>query len=157
MVRKLFLTVFYTGLSSVAPGTVGSFLSLILGLVLLTIVSPSNLFMISILITVIAVKQINAYEKEVGEHDSKEIVIDELVGMWLTLSICNVTPENVAYVAPLAFLYFRLFDIWKPSIIGKIDEKIEGGWGVMGDDIIAGIAAGVATSGTYQLLLKFVL
>lgn len=155
--RKLFLTVFYTGLSPKAPGTVGSLLALILGLALLTFMSVSNLFMLSVLITVIAVKQIDAYEKEVGEHDSKEIVIDELVGMWIALSVCNITMDNMLYMAPLAFLYFRLFDIWKPSIIGKIDEKIEGGWGVMGDDIIAGIAAGVATAGTYELLLKFVL
>lgn len=155
--RKLFLTVFYTGLSPKAPGTVGSLLALILGLALLTFMSVSNLFMLSVLITVIAVKQIDAYEKEVGEHDSKEIVIDELVGMWIALSVCNITMDNMLYMAPLAFVYFRLFDIWKPSIIGKIDEKIEGGWGVMGDDIIAGIAAGVATAGTYELLLKFVL
>ncbi|RXJ57947.1 phosphatidylglycerophosphatase A [Candidatus Marinarcus aquaticus] len=155
--RKLFLTVFYTGLSPKAPGTVGSLLALILGLALLTFMSVSNLFMLSVLITVIAVKQIDAYEKEVGEHDSKEIVIDELVGMWIALSVCNITMDNMLYMAPLAFIYFRLFDIWKPSIIGKIDEKIEGGWGVMGDDIIAGIAAGVATAGTYQLLVKFIL
>lgn len=155
--RKLFLTVFYTGLSPKAPGTVGSLLALILGLALLTFMSVSNLFMLSVLITVIAVKQIDAYEKEIGVHDSKEIVIDELVGMWIALSVCNITMDNMLYMAPLAFVYFRLFDIWKPSIIGKIDEKIEGGWGVMGDDIIAGIAAGVATAGTYELLLKFVL
>lgn len=151
--RKLFLTVFYTGNSPVAPGTVGSLLSLLLGLGLLQFISVSNLFMLSILITVIAVKQINIYEKEVGAHDGKEIVIDELVGMWLALSVCNISNENMLYLAPLAFIYFRLFDIWKPSIIGRIDKNVEGGWGVMGDDIVAGIAAGVAASATYQLLL----
>ncbi|WP_419770836.1 MAG: phosphatidylglycerophosphatase A [Candidatus Marinarcus sp.] len=155
--RKLFLTLFYTGLSPKAPGTVGSLLALILGLGLLQYISVSNLFMLSILITVIAVKQINIYEKEMGVHDGKEIVIDELAGMWITLSICGITNENMLYVAPLAFLYFRLFDIWKPSIIGRIDKNVEGGWGVMGDDVIAGIAAGVATSATYQLLVQFVL
>lgn len=151
--RKLFLTVFYTGLSPVAPGTVGSLLALIIGLGLIQFMSLSNLFMFSILITVIAVKQINIYEKEVSAHDGKEIVIDELVGMWLALSICNINNENMLYLAPLAFMYFRLFDIWKPSIIGRIDKNVEGGWGVMGDDVVAGIAAGVAASGTYQLLL----
>lgn len=153
--RKLFLTVFYSGLSPKAPGTVGSFLSLILGLALLQILDVSTLFLLSILITVIAVKQINIYEKEVGIHDSKEIVVDELVGMWIALSICGITQENMIIMASLAFIYFRLFDIWKPSIIGRVDEKVEGGWGVMGDDVLAGIAAGIATSGTYQLLEKF--
>lgn len=46
----------------------------------------------------------------------------------------------VGYV--LAFATFRLFDIWKPSTIGKIDREVKGGLGVMGDDILAGIAGG---------------
>ena len=61
------------------------------------------------------------------------------------------------YLAPLAFIFFRLFDIWKPSIIGKIDRDVKGGLGVMGDDVVAGFAAGIASAGVYQLLLKFVL
>jgi phosphatidylglycerophosphatase A len=155
--RKLFLTLFYSGLSPKAPGTVGSFLALILGIALLQIIDVSTLFLLAILITVIAVKQIDIYEKEVGVHDSKEIVIDELAGMWIALSICGITQENMIIMASLAFIYFRVFDIWKPSIIGRIDKKVEGGWGVMGDDVIAGIAAGIATAGTYQLIEKFLI
>ena len=60
-------------------------------------------------------------------------------------------------IAILAFLYFRLFDIWKPSLIGKIDRVVKGGWGVMGDDILAGIAAGIAAAGTYQLIQMFLI
>jgi len=153
--RKFFLTVGYSGLSPKAPGTVGSFVSLILGVALLQYVHVSNLFMLALLITVIAVKQINIYEKEVGEHDSKEIVIDELAGMWIALSICGINESNMIIMSILAFVFFRLFDIWKPSIIGKIDEKVEGGWGVMGDDVVAGIAGGIAAAGTYQLLQMF--
>lgn len=155
--RKLFLTVFYSGLSPKAPGTVGSFLSLLMGLFLLQYVHVSTLFMLALLITVVAVKEINKYEEEVGEHDSKEIVIDELAGMWIALSICGITNENMIIMGALAFVYFRLFDIWKPSIIGRIDREVKGGWGVMGDDVIAGIAGGVAAAGTYELLTKFVL
>lgn len=156
MVRKLFLTLFFSGLSPKAPGTMGSIVALLLGVLLLQYVHESTLFLLAILITVVAVKQINIYEKEVGEHDSKEIVIDELAGMWIALSICGISQDNVLVMAPLAFVYFRIFDIWKPSIIGRIDEKVTGGWGVMGDDIVAGIAAGVATSGSYVLLEKFI-
>jgi len=153
--RKLFLTLFYSGLSPKAPGTVGSFLALILGIALLQIIDVSTLFLLAILITVIAVKQINIYEEEVGVHDGKEIVIDELAGMWIALSICGINEENFYIMAALAFIFFRIFDIWKPSIIGRIDEKVEGGWGVMGDDVVAGIAAGIATSAVYTLLDKF--
>ncbi len=155
--RKFFLTVFYSGLSKKAPGTVGSFVSLLLGLLLLQFLDVSTLFLLSLLITVIAVKQIDIYEKEVGEHDSKEIVIDELAGMWLALSICGITNDNMIIMSILAFAFFRLFDIWKPSIIGRIDKNVKGGWGVMGDDILAGLAAGVAAAGVYKLLVMFIL
>ena len=90
-------------------------------------------------------------------HDGKEIVIDELAGMWITLAICGINSGNMIIMSVLGFLYFRLFDIWKPSIIGKIDREVKGGLGVMGDDIVAGLAAGIATAGTYQLIEKFIL
>jgi len=155
--RKFFLTVGFSGLSPKAPGTVGSFVSLLILLPLIPYLHVSTIFLIALLISVLAVKQINIYEEEVGVHDGKEIVIDELAGMWVAISICGITQENMMIMAPLAFVYFRIFDIWKPSIIGKIDREVKGGWGVMGDDLVAGLAAGIATAGTYQLLTMYVL
>ena len=155
--RKFFLTVGFSGLSPKAPGTVGSFVSLIIGLFLLQFLHVSTLFLLSLLVTVIAIKQIDIYEKEVGTHDSSEIVIDELAGMWIALSICGINNSNFVIMAVLAFVFFRIFDIWKPSIIGKIDRDVKGGLGVMGDDVIAGIAAGIASAGVYQLIEKFIL
>ncbi len=155
--RKFFLTVGFSGLSPKAPGTVGSFVSLIIGLFLLQFLHVSTLFLLSLLVTVIAIKQIDIYEKEVGTHDSSEIVIDELAGMWIALSICGINSSNFVIMAVLAFVFFRIFDIWKPSIIGKIDRDVKGGLGVMGDDVIAGIAAGIASAGVYQLIEKFIL
>ena len=155
--RKFFLTVGFSGLSPKAPGTVGSFVFLIIGLFLLEFLHVSTLFLLALLITVIAIKQIDIYEKEVDMHDGKEIVIDELAGMWITLAICGINSGNMIIMSVLGFLYFRLFDIWKPSIIGKIDREVKGGLGVMGDDIVAGLAAGIATAGTYQLIEKFIL
>ena len=154
--RKFFLTVGFSGLSPKAPGTVGSFVSLILGLFLLEFLHPSTLFLLSLLVTVIAIKQIDIYEKEVGIHDSKEIVIDELAGMWITLAICGINSSNILIIAPIAFIFFRVFDIWKPSFIGKIDRDVKGGLGVMGDDVLAGIAAGIATAGVYTLIEKLI-
>ena len=155
--RKFFLTVGFSGLSPKAPGTVGSFVSLFIGLFLLEFLHVSTLFLLALLITVIAIKQIDIYEKEVGMHDGKEIVIDELVGMWIALSICGINSENIIIMAVLSFVFFRLFDIWKPSFIGKIDRDVKGGLGVMGDDVVAGIAAGISSAGVYQLIEKFIL
>ena len=154
--RKFFLTLGYSGLSPKAPGTVGSFVSLLIILPFIGYLHLSTIFMLTLLITVIAVKQINIYEEEVGVHDGKEIVIDELAGMWIAISICGITQENMIIMAPLAFIYFRIFDIWKPSIIGKIDKEVKGGWGVMGDDLVAGIAAGIATAASYELIQKII-
>jgi len=151
MLRKAFLTVGFSGLSPKAPGTVGSFVSLLFAMLLLNYISITTLFLLSILITVVSIKQINIYEKDVGVHDGKEIVIDELAGMWIAMSVASCTASNWS-LAIIAFLYFRLFDIWKPSIIGRIDADVKGGWGVMGDDVVAGFFAGLATSFTYFLL-----
>ncbi len=149
--RKLFLTLFYSGLSPKAPGTVGSFVALLMGMAALEVLSISNIFMIAILVTLIAIKQIDIYEKEVGAHDGKEIVIDEFAGMWFALSIAGVG-AGMWLMGIIAFIYFRIFDIWKPSLIGKIDRDVKGGWGVMGDDLLAGVFAGLCTSMTWNLL-----
>jgi phosphatidylglycerophosphatase A len=153
--RKIFLTLFYSGLAKKAPGTVGSFVALIMGMFLLQWFTIENLFLASVLITILAIKQIDIYEKEVGVHDGKEIVIDELAGMWITLSVAGVSVDNYI-MAIIAFVYFRLFDIWKPSIIGRIDRDVSGGLGVMGDDVIAGILAGLSTALTYHLIAPFI-
>jgi len=153
--RKIFLTLFYSGLSKKAPGTVGSFVALIMGMFLLQYFTVENLFLISILISILAVKQINIYEKEVGTHDGSEIVIDELAGMWITLSVAGVSYDNYI-MGIIAFVYFRLFDIWKPSVVGKIDADVSGGWGVMGDDMVAGVLAGLSTALTYHLIAPFI-
>jgi phosphatidylglycerophosphatase A len=148
----MFLTVGYSGLSPFAPGTVGSFVSLLLGMWLLTFIDISNLFALSILIFVISIKQIDLYEAEVGIHDSKHIVIDELAGMWLAMSIAGINDQNFIGASILAFLFFRFFDIYKPSIIGKIDRDTKGGMGVMGDDMVAGLFAGICTGLVLALL-----
>jgi len=153
--RKIFLTLFYSGLSKKAPGTVGSFVALILGFGVLYISSPTTLFLLSMLITVVAIKEINIYEKEVGTHDNSEIVIDELAGMWIAMSIGGVLADSF-FLGVVAFIFFRIFDIWKPSIIGKIDRDVGGGMGVMGDDVVAGIFAGLCTALVNHLIITFI-
>jgi len=149
--RLFFLTVGFSGLSPKASGTVGTIASLPLGIAILMFFPPLTLFLLTILITVLAVKSINQYEKETGTHDSKIIVIDELAGLWLAFSLSipgqiQEFSDEVILAIILNFVLFRLFDIWKPSVIGKIDRDVAGGWGVMGDDVVAGLFAGLTTS-----------
>jgi phosphatidylglycerophosphatase A len=121
----------------------------------LYISSPTTLFLLSLLITVIAIKEINIYEKEIGTHDNSEIVIDELAGMWIAMSIGGVLAGDIL-LGFIAFIFFRIFDIWKPSIIGRIDRDVGGGMGVMGDDVVAGVFAGLCTALVSHLIVTFI-
>lgn len=161
-----FLTLFYSGHSPKAPGTVGTLVSLPIGIVILIFLGPQTLFLLTLLITLIAIKSIDRYEAVSGIHDNQKIVIDELVGMWFALSIApgiafsigdlGTFDNGIAIQIALSFIFFRLYDIKKPSIIGRIDREAKGGWGVMGDDILAGFAAGITTAIVWQGILKII-
>ncbi len=149
--NRLFITFGATGLAPKAPGTVGSFAALVVGLLILQFLPIQTFFMLTLVITIIAIFEINKYEKLTNSHDDKSIVIDEVSGMWITLMFVLPTVKTFyfPYAYELAVLIsfgaFRLFDIWKPSLIGVIDRKVKGGLGVMGDDVLAGIAGGMLT------------
>jgi len=149
--NRLFITFFGTGLAPKAPGTAGSLAALVMGVGLLQVVPMQTLFMLTLAITIIGIFEINKYEKATNSHDDKSIVIDEVAGMWIALMFAVSSAKTMSYeYAELiaivgSFAAFRLFDIWKPSTIGVIDRKVKGGLGVMGDDILAGIAGGLLT------------
>ncbi|WQZ10400.1 phosphatidylglycerophosphatase A [Helicobacter pylori] len=137
--RACFLTLFFSGYSKKAPGTIGSLVALLLGLPIL-IFSANTLFLAAILIGLIAIAQIDKEEEESKIHDSSYIVIDELVGMWLAMAISRLSLAGVV----LSFIFFRIYDITKPSLIGKIDKEVKGGLGVVADDALAGVLAGLS-------------
>jgi Phosphatidylglycerophosphatase A and related proteins len=98
-----------------------------------------------------------------GEEDPSEIVIDELVGMWIALIPVSIgsamagAPSTALWPAwPTAFLAFRLFDIWKPGPIGWADRRGDA-LGVMLDDVIAGVFAAIVVvifAGVYHGLIQ---
>ncbi|AFH99450.1 phosphatidylglycerophosphatase A [Helicobacter pylori Shi169] len=137
--RACFLTLFFSGYSKKAPGTIGSLVALLLGLPVL-IFSANTLFLAAIFIGLIAIAQIDKEEEESKIHDSSYIVIDELVGMWLAMAISGLSLAGVV----LSFIFFRIYDITKPSFIGKIDKEVKGGLGVVADDALAGVLAGLS-------------
>ncbi|WQY13064.1 phosphatidylglycerophosphatase A [Helicobacter pylori] len=137
--RACFLTLFFSGYSKKAPGTIGSLVALLLGLPIL-IFSANTLFLGAIFVGLIAIAQIDKEEEESKIHDSSYIVIDELVGMWLAMAISGLSLAGVV----LSFIFFRIYDITKPSLIGKIDKEVKGGLGVVADDALAGVLAGLS-------------
>lgn len=129
---------FGSGFSPFAPGTAGAALATIIWLILSFFVSPCTLFIITlsliIVFTILGVWSANKLEPVWGEDPSR-VVVDEMVGVWIPLLACDLEHW---YYALAAFALFRLFDIFKPLGIRKM-ESLKGGVGVMMDDILAGI------------------
>ncbi len=159
--QKLFITFFGSGLAPFAPGTVGTAASMPLGLAIIYYFGANSLTTVVIVVSIIAIIEINKYEKATNSHDEKSIVIDEAVGVWLTMAITFgglsiwQNPYAIYVATALSFISFRLFDIWKPSTIGYIDRKVKGGLGVVGDDLLAGLAAGIMNLLIFNALTYF--
>lgn len=131
-----FATGFYSGYSPFAPGTAGSLVGIFIYLIP-GIEQPIILISLSILFFIIGIVTSSHLEKKLGD-DPSIVVIDEIVGMWVSLLFL---PKQLAvYIG--AFLLFRLFDIVKPPPARQV-EHLNGGWGIMLDDVFAGIYANI--------------
>ncbi len=123
---------FYTGYIKTASGTWGSFAGLIIYLIP-GFENPSLMILVISLFILIGVPIATKFESIYGK-DPKECTIDEIVGMWITLLFL---PKKVWWII-LAFLIWRVLDIIKPYPVRNL-EKVKRGWGIMLDDIMAGI------------------
>jgi len=125
-------TFFYLGKLPFAPGSWGSLGALLIWL-LLPVTFSVHLSIIVILF-VLGVYSSDKMAKDMDDHDPPEIVIDEAVGMGISLFML---PHSLGLYI-LAFILFRIFDIIKPFFIDRI-QKLPGGWGIMLDDVLAGL------------------
>ncbi|WP_459814527.1 phosphatidylglycerophosphatase A family protein [Campylobacter concisus] len=149
--QKLFLTFFGFGLLQKAPGTWGSIAGAVVAYFVLYFLSSTTLFLASILLFLVSISVIDDFEKKVNSHDESFIVIDEVAGVWLAIAISGATISQLI----LSLVLFRVLDIKKPSIIGRIDRNVKGGLGVMGDDMVAGFFAGIISAIIYGAAIKF--
>jgi len=150
--RLIFLSFFGAGLSKYAPGTMGTLAALPFGFLILHFLGATTLFLTAILLTVISIKEVDKYEAEGGEHDDARIVMDEVVGTFIALSM-TATMNNIWLQAVLVFIFFRILDIKKPSVIGLAERKFKGGNGVMLDDVLAGLFAGILSWAVFKAIL----
>ena len=130
-------TWFWTGLSPKAPGTIGSLAALPFGYALMYYGGRFYLMIGIVAVFVIGTVATHLYCTQTGRTDPGEVVIDEVAGQWIPLLVAGFNPLYYA----IAFVLFRLFDIWKPWPIGWLDQRVKGAFGVMVDDIAAGLAA----------------
>ncbi len=127
-------TVFYVGKLPIAPGTWGSLAALISWFIIKPKISDPLFLLITGGIFFIGIASSEIIINNTGKKDPKEIVIDEWVGMWISLYLVQ---HDITW-GIVTFLFFRLFDIFKPGPIYAMDQ-MEGGIGVMMDDVVAGI------------------
>lgn len=140
---------FGIGYSKYAPGTVASFITSLIFIFFFNFkINILYLILAICFIFIYSVFAIDISSKYFDEIDSKEIVIDELIGQSIPiLTIYNFLEKNnindFILLTIIAFVLFRLFDIVKPYPIYKIDKEIKNGFGVMLDDVVAGVFSAI--------------
>lgn len=145
-------TGFGSGYLRPAPGTWGSLAGLavwllLVGAVRAWIFGPWVLLAAPVMLMLVAVWAADRVVRETGQKDPSFVVADEWAGVWLALTplLFTVTIQPQPWslwaarlVAP--FMLFRLFDIWKPGAVDRA-QRLPGGWGVVMDDVLAGLLA----------------
>ena len=132
IVWRFVATFFYLGKLPFAPGSWGSLGALLLWLLLP--ISFSIHLSVIVFLFVLGVYSSNKMAKYLNDHDPSEVVIDEAVGMGISLFML---PHSFGLYL-LAFVLFRIFDVLKPSFIYRV-QNLPGGWGIMLDDVLAGL------------------
>ena len=140
-ISQIFTTLFYIGYFKWAPGTLSSFISLIIIIFIHSIIGKIEFIVLFICILILATILIEIYSKSIKKHDAKEIVIDEFLGIYLIIifSYDFEIFNNELIKTLLIFLFFRIFDIIKPFPANWIDKNMKNSYGIIFDDIIAGI------------------
>ena len=135
MLARFWLSLFGVGYLKPGPGTWGSIAATLLWWHSLSSFGMGPQLLIFFVFTIVSIWICSKFLDDSGLGDESWIVVDEFAAM---LFILLFIPRNVVLVL-VALLMFRLFDIWKPWLIGLVDRKIHGGVGVMLDDLIAAL------------------
>lgn len=147
---RVLATWFGAGLSPVAPGTVGTLATVPVYLVIVFLGLPPTITpALAVVLAAVGIVVAGRFERETGRHDPREIVIDEAAGY---LVACSFGPADWR-TAVLAFVLFRLVDACKPAVVQRF-ERLPGGWGVMADDLGAGVVAGAIVWLSWGLLAR---
>lgn len=129
------------GRVSGAPGTLGTLATLPLCWVVMHAGTAWHILTLAIVV-VVGTWAAHRSALLLDHKDPKEVVVDEMAGMLLTMV---GAPEGWLGLL-IGFLAFRLFDIWKPWPVNWFDRTVPGGWGIMADDLVAGVYAGLVVT-----------
>ena len=132
-------TLFGVGFAPAAPGTVASIVALPCAWTITYFFGRFALLFAAILALAIGTWACQLYAHAKGQTDPSECVVDELAGQWIA---CAFAPFTLLGFG-LAFLLFRVFDILKPFPISLVEKELPGGIGIMADDVVAAVFAGI--------------
>jgi len=162
--KNFFLTLGLSTLPATVSKLIAAFSALLLSIFILIFLDTNTLFLATILLSIIAIKAVNTYEENGGEHHSSTIVIDKFAGVGFALSVAPAFGVPLSEIANfsngfivqalLSLAFFLYFDKEKHSIIGRLSREAKGGIAVIGDDILAGFTAGIVSSLLWQFFLK---
>lgn len=127
---------FGSGAMPIMPGTFGTLMAIPFYLLIQDLPLSLYILLVSAL-TIFGIWLCDVVSKEIDEHDPPGMVWDEIAGYGITMI---GAPKGWLWVV-LGFILFRIFDIWKPGLIGTIDKKVSGGLGIMLDDVVAALCA----------------
>jgi phosphatidylglycerophosphatase A len=159
--KKLLITFFGLGYLPLVPGTWGSLGGLIVFYPLAWYLGYTGgllgvLFALCVLAGIIGISLGHWANEAFGKKDPGQFVLDEVVGMWFSLMLIPFAGlmglKGLLFVGLVQFVLFRIFDILKPTPARQL-ENLPGGWGIMMDDVMAGIYANLFG----QLIFRFLL
>ena len=143
----LLATWFGSGLIPKAPGTMGSLAALPFAWALLAFCGPWELAVASVAVFAVGIWASGRYADALGRSDPGEVVIDEVAGQWIALIPAPLLADKLWLAFAAGFVLFRLFDIIKPWPISWAERRFSGAWGIMIDDVIAGVFAAIGVWG----------
>lgn len=154
-ISKIFSTFFFVGIVKKAPGTFGTLAAVIVIYPFLDQISMKDAQYLTYAFFLLGTIAAAKYMQVVKRDDPKEVVIDEVVGVWLCLFLNKfLAPEASIHVNVVAsFVLFRFFDILKPFPISYVDKHMKNALGVMLDDVLAGIFASIVFVVAVKILL----
>ena len=130
---------FGSGLLPRAPGTFGTMAAVPVYLLFVWPDSPLFYWLATLMVIALGVPICSIATRRLGVDDDPAIVWDEIAGFLVTLAFVPLSVLNIV----TGFVLFRFFDIWKPWPIRRLDRSIHGGWGIMLDDLLAGVFAAI--------------
>ncbi len=131
------------GFLSPAPGTWGSLGGLLTGLIIAALFSGLGLLLAAFIVGALGFQAAEKFDSAMETHDSKMIVVDEVVGQWIAM----IPALGSLPLLLLSFVLFRVLDILKPWPVSHFEKNVPGAAGVMGDDLVAGLIAAISVVG----------